>query len=128
MRPADVIIAKRDGEELSTEQIRYFIEGYTSGAISEEQASSLAMAILLNGMSDRETTDLTLAMANSGETLDLTGVVEFALDKHSTGGVGDKTTLVVENSCTSSKNSVWCSLARRPIWRRRTGSFMLCAM
>lgn len=96
MRPADVIIAKRDGEELSTEQIRYFIEGYTSGAISDEQASSLAMAILLNGMSDRETTDLTLAMANSGETLDLTGVVEFALDKHSTGGVGDKTTLVVE--------------------------------
>jgi pyrimidine-nucleoside phosphorylase len=96
MRPTDVIIKKRDGQELSSEEIRYFIQGYTDGSIKDEQASAFAMAVLLKGMTDRETTDLTLAMADSGETLDLTGVVEFALDKHSTGGVGDKTTLVVE--------------------------------
>ncbi len=96
MRPVDIIIKKRDGLELSPAEIRFFIEGYTSGAITDYQASAWAMAVLLNGMTDKETTELTLAMAESGETLDLTGVVDFALDKHSTGGVGDKTTLVVE--------------------------------
>ena len=96
MRPVDIIIKKRDGHELSPAEIRFFIEGYTSGVITDYQASAWAMAVLLNGMTDQETTELTLAMAGSGETLDLTGVVDFALDKHSTGGVGDKTTLVVE--------------------------------
>ena len=96
MRPVDIIIKKRDGLELSPSEIRYFIQGYTSGAITDYQASAWAMAILLNGMTDKETTELALAMAESGETLDLTGVVELALDKHSTGGVGDKTSLVVE--------------------------------
>ena len=95
MRAIDVIINKRDRKSLSKAEIDYFIAGYTRGEIPDYQAAALAMAILLNGMTDQETTDLTLAMAASGETLDLTGVVPIAVDKHSTGGVGDKTTLVV---------------------------------
>jgi len=95
MRAIDIIIKKRDGESLNRSEIDFFISGYTQGSIPDYQASALAMAILLNGMTDQETTDLTLAMAASGETLDLSGVVPIAVDKHSTGGVGDKTTLVV---------------------------------
>jgi pyrimidine-nucleoside phosphorylase len=96
MRPADIIIKKRDKRELTTAEIRFFIQGYTSGEITDYQASAWAMAVLLNGMTDRETADLTLAMAQSGEMIDLSGVVDLALDKHSTGGVGDKTSLVIE--------------------------------
>jgi pyrimidine-nucleoside phosphorylase len=96
MRAVDIIIKKRDGEELSREEIEFFINGFTRGEIPDYQASAWAMAVLLRGMTDRETTDLTMTMAHSGETLDLTGVVPVAVDKHSTGGVGDKTTLVVE--------------------------------
>ena len=95
MRIVEIIIKKRDKYELSKEEIEFFIEGYTHGEIPDYQASALAMAILLNGMSTRETTDLTLAMAHSGEVLDLSNVVPIAVDKHSTGGVGDKTSLVV---------------------------------
>jgi pyrimidine-nucleoside phosphorylase len=96
MRAVDVISKKRDGGELSTEEIRFFIDGFTRGAIPDYQASAWAMAVTLRGMNERETTDLTLAMVDSGERLDLSQVVGFAVDKHSTGGVGDKTTLVVE--------------------------------
>ena len=96
MRAVDVIIKKRDGLELKREEIEYFVRGFTSGEIADYQVSAWAMAVMLNGMTDQETTDLTLAMANSGETLDLSGVVKLAVDKHSTGGVGDKTTFVVE--------------------------------
>jgi pyrimidine-nucleoside phosphorylase len=96
MRAVDIIIKKRDKRELTTEEINFFVAGYTSGEIPDYQASSLAMAILLNGMSHQETTDLTLAMVASGDTLDLSSSVRLAVDKHSTGGVGDKTTLVVE--------------------------------
>lgn len=96
MRAVDIIIKKRDKQELSKAEIDEFVDGYTSGEIADYQASAWAMAVLLNGMTPRETTDLTLAMAHSGETLDLSKVVPIALDKHSTGGVGDKTTLVVE--------------------------------
>jgi len=96
MRAVDIIIKKRDGHELSREEITFFIEGYTRGEIPDYQAAAWAMAVLLRGMTPRETTDLTLAMAASGETLDLSGVVPIAVDKHSTGGVGDKTSLVVE--------------------------------
>ena len=95
MRAVDIIIKKRDHGELSTEEIRYFVEGFTRGDIPDYQASSWAMAVLLNGMSDREVTDLTLAMADSGEVLDLSQVVPIAVDKHSTGGVGDKVTMTV---------------------------------
>ena len=96
MRAVDIIIKKRDRAELTGDEIDFFIDGLTHGSIPDYQASAWAMAVLLNGMTERETTDLTLAMARSGETLDLTGVVPIAVDKHSTGGVGDKTTLVVE--------------------------------
>jgi pyrimidine-nucleoside phosphorylase len=96
MRAVDIIIRKRDRHELTRDEISYFIQGFTDGSIPDYQAAALAMAILLNGMSDQEITDLTLAMANSGESLDLSQVVPIAVDKHSTGGVGDKTTLVVE--------------------------------
>ncbi len=96
MRAVDIIIKKRDGKEISLEEIQYFIAGMLSGEIPDYQVSAWLMAIQLNGMTDRETTDLTITMANSGEILDLSNVVPIAVDKHSTGGVGDKTTLVVE--------------------------------
>ena len=95
MRAVDVIAKKRDKGELSTEEINFFIDGFTSGEITDYQASAWAMAVVLNGMTLRETTDLTLAIAHSGQMLDLSDVVDIAVDKHSSGGVGDKTTLVV---------------------------------
>lgn len=96
MRAVDIIIKKRDGKELTREEIEFFVNGFTRGEIPDYQVAAFAMAVLLQGMSERETTDLTLAMARSGEILDLSGVVPIAVDKHSTGGVGDKTTLTVE--------------------------------
>ncbi len=96
MRAVDIIIKKRDKFELSEAEINYFVQAYAADEIQDYQASAWAMAVLLNGMTPRETKDLTLAIANSGEKIDLTGVVPIAVDKHSTGGVGDKTTLVVE--------------------------------
>lgn len=95
MHAVDIIIRKRDKQELSSAEIEFFIKGFTTGEIPDYQASALAMAILLNGMTARETTDLTLAMAHSGETMDLGKLVPVSVDKHSTGGVGDKTSLVV---------------------------------
>jgi pyrimidine-nucleoside phosphorylase len=95
MRMVDIIIKKRDQLELDQDEIQYFVEGYTKDEIPDYQASALAMAILLNGMTSRETKDMTLAMAHSGEILDLSKVVPITVDKHSTGGVGDKTSLVV---------------------------------
>ena len=96
MRAVDIIIKKRDKHELSREEIQYFVQAYADGDVMDYQAAAWAMAVLLNGMNMRETTDLTLAMAQTGELLDLSDVVPVAVDKHSTGGVGDKTTLVVE--------------------------------
>ncbi len=96
MRAVDIIIKKRDKGELTAEEIEFFIKGYTNGDIADYQAAAWAMAVLLNGMTPDETTNLTLAMAHSGEMLDLSQVVPVAVDKHSTGGVGDKTTLVVD--------------------------------
>lgn len=95
MKFKDIIIKKREKEELSKEEIDFFVEGFAKGEIPDYQASAWAMAVLLNGMTVRETTDLTLAMAKTGDTLDLSDVVDIAVDKHSSGGVGDKTTLVV---------------------------------
>ncbi len=96
MRAVDIIIKKRNRLELTKEEIEFFIRGFTQGEIPDYQVAAWAMAVLLNGMTPRETADLTLAMAYSGEVLDLSKVVPIAVDKHSTGGVGDKTTLVVE--------------------------------
>ncbi|MFN8377084.1 MAG: thymidine phosphorylase [Anaerolineae bacterium] len=95
MRFVDIIARKRDGFELTTEEISYFVEHFTSGDIPDYQASALLMAIVLRGMTRAETASLTLAMAHSGDTLDLSGITDYAVDKHSSGGVGDKTTLVV---------------------------------
>ena len=95
MRGVDIIIKKRDQGELTLAEIEYFIKSFISGEVTDYQASALLMAIVLNGMTPRETTDLTLAMANSGHMLDLSDVVDLAVDKHSSGGVGDKTSLAV---------------------------------
>ncbi len=95
MNILDIISKKRDGKELSGEEIRFFVEGYTSGSVTDYQAAALVMAVFINGMSDREITDLTLAMANSGEVLDLSKLGENVVDKHSTGGIGDKITLIL---------------------------------
>jgi len=95
MQATDIIIKKRDKKELTREEINFFIHGFTVGDIPDYKASAWAMAIMLNGMTDREVTDLTLAMVNSGETLDMSQLVGISVDKHSTGGVGDKTSLVV---------------------------------
>ena len=95
MRAVDIIIKKRDKDELTREEIEFFVHGFTRGEIADYQVSAWAMAVLLNGMTARETADLTLALAHSGEMVDLSDVVKVAVDKHSTGGVGDKTSLVV---------------------------------
>ncbi len=96
MRAVDIIIKKRDGLVLSRDEIEFFVQGFTDGSIPDYQAASWTMAVLLNGMTPQETTDLTMAMVGTGEILDLSVVVPLAVDKHSSGGVGDKTTLVVE--------------------------------
>ncbi len=96
MRALEIITKKRDRGELTRQEIEFFIRGYVEGTIPDYQAAAWAMAVLLNGMTAQETTDLTLAIVASGETIDLSNTVSIAVDKHSTGGVGDKTTLVVE--------------------------------
>lgn len=95
MRALEIIARKRDGQELSREEIEFFVRGYTQGEIPDYQAAAWLMAVYLQGMTDREIYDLTMAMARSGDMLDLKDAVPFAVDKHSTGGVGDKVTLVV---------------------------------
>ena len=95
MRMYDIIMKKRNGLELSTEEINFFIENYTKGNIPDYQASVLTMAIYFKKMNRRETADLTMAMVKSGDVLDLSKIEGIKVDKHSTGGVGDTTTLVL---------------------------------
>ena len=95
MKMYDVIEKKRDRYELTKEEIEYFVRGYSDGSIPDYQASALLMAIYLNGMSDNELYNLTIAMANSAKKLDLSSINSIIVDKHSTGGVGDKVTLIV---------------------------------
>ena len=91
----DIIEKKRDKKELEKEEIEFFVNGYTKGEITDYQASALVMAIYINGMTNEETTNLTLSMAHSGEILDLTKLGKTIVDKHSTGGVGDKVSLIL---------------------------------
>ena len=95
MNILEIISKKRDKKELTKEEIEYFVQGYTKGEITDYQASALIMAIYINGMNDREITDLSIAMAYSGEVLDLSGFGENVVDKHSTGGVGDKVSIIL---------------------------------
>ena len=95
MNIIDIIDKKRIGKELSEEEINYFIEGYTKDEIPDYQAAALIMAICMNGMNEDEILAMTLAMANSGEKLDLSDISDSVVDKHSTGGVGDKVTLII---------------------------------
>jgi len=95
MNIQEIIAKKRDGKELSKEEIKYFITEYTNGNVTDYQAAALVMAIYINGMNYEETTNLTLEMTKSGDVLDLTEISKNVVDKHSTGGVGDKITLVL---------------------------------
>ena len=95
MNILEIISKKRDKKELTKEEIEYFIKGYTKGKITDYQASALVMAIYINGMNDREITDLSIAMAHSGEVLDLSRFGKNVVDKHSTGGVGDKVSIIL---------------------------------
>lgn len=95
MNILDIIAKKRDKKELSKEEIEFFITEYTKGTITDYQAAALVMAIYINGMTNEETTNLTLAMAQSGDVLDLSKFGNNVVDKHSTGGVGDKVTLII---------------------------------
>ncbi|MGN0352199.1 MAG: pyrimidine-nucleoside phosphorylase [Roseburia sp.] len=95
MRMYDLIAKKKKGEELTTEEIRFMIEGFTKGEIPDYQMSAMTMAICFQGMNKRETVDLTLAMRDSGDVIDLSNMKGIKVDKHSTGGVGDKTSLAL---------------------------------
>lgn len=95
MRMYDIIERKRAGHELTDQEIDYFVDGYVSGTIPDYQAAALCMAIFFRGMSARETAHLTMTMAHSGDMVDLSSLPGVTVDKHSTGGVGDKTTLVI---------------------------------
>jgi pyrimidine-nucleoside phosphorylase len=95
MRTVDLIQRKRDGEELAPEEIEFLVEGYTNGDIPDYQMSSFLMAVFFSGMSDREVSRLTECMLRSGDTVDLSAIPGVKVDKHSTGGVGDKTSFIV---------------------------------
>ena len=111
MNILDIIAKKRDKKELSKDEIEYFVNGYTNGEVTDYQASALIMAIFINGMTDLELYDLTFSMASSGEILDLSEFGENVVDKHSTGGVGDKVSIallpIVASLRNTSCQNVW---------------------
>lgn len=115
MNILEIIEKKKDKKELTKEEIQFFITEYTNGNIADYQASALIMAIFLNGMTKQETTYLTMAMANSGEILDLSKLQGIIVDKHSTGGVGDKVSLILLPLVASVRNTC-CKNVRKRTW------------
>ena len=115
MNILEIIEKKRDKKELTKEEIQFFITEYTNDNIADYQASALIMAIFLNGMTKKETTYLTMAMANSGEVLDLSKLQEIIVDKHSTGGVGDKVSLILLPLVASVRGTC-CKNVRKRTW------------
>ena len=115
MNILEIIEKKRDKKELTKEEIQFFITEYTNGNIADYQASALIMAIFLNGMTKQETTYLTMAMANSGEILDLSKLQGVIVDKHSTGGVGDKVSLILLPLVASVRGTC-CKNVRKRTW------------
>lgn len=105
MNILDIIAKKRDKKELSKDEIEYFVNGYTNGEVTDYQAAALIMAIFINGMTDLELYDLTFSMASSGEILDLSEFGENVVDKHSTGGVGDKVSIALLPIVASLRNT-----------------------
>ena len=95
MNILEIIAKKRDAKELNKEEIEYFVKGYTDGTIKDYQAAALVMAIYINGMTKEETTNLSLAMSKSGDVLNLSKFGQNVVDKHSTGGVGDKVSIIL---------------------------------
>ncbi len=95
MNPVEIIVKKRDGKKLTKEEISFLIKSYVDGSLADYQMSAFAMAVYFNGLTDEETTDLTFEMINSGETIDLSQISGLKIDKHSTGGVGDKTSMIL---------------------------------
>lgn len=115
MNILEIIEKKRDKKELTKEEIQFFITEYTNGNIADYQASALIMAIFLNGMTKQETTYLTMAMANSGEILNLSKLQGIIVDKHSTGGVGDKVSLILLPLVASVRGTC-CKNVRKRTW------------
>jgi len=95
MHAYDIIAKKRDGQELTSQEIKFLIQGYAQGLIPDYQISAWAMAVFFQGLNDQETANLTKSIINSGETIDLSPIAGIKVDKHSTGGVGDTTTLIL---------------------------------
>ena len=119
MRVTDIIEKKRDGGELTRDEIEFFVNGYARGDIPDYQAAAWCMTVFFRGMTARETADLTLAMAHSGDMLDLHDIAPIVVDKHSSGGVGDKVSLVVAPLVAASGPARGQDVGTRPVVQRR---------